>query len=118
MAKFTRNPWPTKVVWLQDDVIHRRFYWLSVPEGVELKEKQKITATVKDRTITLEGDVPPHLTLRLSDRLLDLDRPLTVLVNGKKAFHGKPKRRAADILASLEERADATSAATSTVTWK
>lgn len=118
MAGFTRNPWPTKVVWFQDDIIHHRFYWLQVPESVELKEKQKIVATVKDQTITLEGDVPPKLTLRLSDRLLDLDRPLTVTVNGHKAFHGKPKRRAADILASLEERADGASAATATVVWK
>ena len=115
MAGFTRNPWPTKVVWFQDDIIHRRFYWLQVPENVELKEKQQIVATVKDGTITLEGDVPPQLHLRLSDRLLDLDQPVTVRVNGREVFHGQATRRAADILASLEERADASSAATATV---
>lgn len=118
MAGFTRNPWPTKIVWLQDDIIHRRFYWLQVPEGVPLKEKQTVVATVNDRAIALTGEVPAPMTLRLSDRLLDLDRPLTVTVNGKKVFHGKVTRRAVDILASLEDRADPASAATATITWK
>ena len=117
-GRFTRNPWPAKIVWLQDDIIHRRFYWLQVPEGVPLKEKQTVVATVNDRTIALTGEVPAMMTLRLSDRLLHLDRPLTVTVNGKKVFHGKVTRRAADILASLEDRADAASAATATVSWK
>jgi poly(3-hydroxybutyrate) depolymerase len=118
MAAFQRNPWPTKIVWLQDDIIHRRFYWLQVPAGVALKERQTLVAAVKDRTITLEGEVPSPMSLRLSDRLLDLDRSLTVMVNGKKVFRGKPTRRAADILASLEERADAATAATAIVRWK
>jgi poly(3-hydroxybutyrate) depolymerase len=118
MARFHRDPWPAKLVWQQDDIVHRRFYWLQVPDGVEIKERAKIIAGVKNRTITLEGDVPPAMNLRLSDRLLDLDQPLTVTVNGREVFTGKATRRAADILASLEQRADAASAATAIVNWK
>ncbi len=32
MSKFTRNSYPKKVVWKQDDVTHSRFYWLKVNE--------------------------------------------------------------------------------------
>ena len=32
MSKFTRNSYPKKVVWKQDDVTHDRFYWLKVNE--------------------------------------------------------------------------------------
>src|SRR5688572_18956710 len=33
MTQFKRNPWPRKLVWMQDDVVHRRFYWLQIPEN-------------------------------------------------------------------------------------
>ena len=118
MVKYERHPWPQKIVWLQDDIVHRRFYWLQIPEETALKERQKIIATVKGQTIQVEGDVPSTLRLRLSDSLLDLDRSLRVTVNGRRVFSGKPKREASAILASLEDRADASSAATATVHWK
>ncbi len=117
MAKFQREPWPQRLVWQQDDVVHQRFYWLQVPAGAPLKERQKIVATVKERTLTLEGEVPSPMSLRLSDRLLDLDQPLTVTVNGRPVFTGKATRRAAHLRTSLEERADASAAASAVVTW-
>ena len=115
MAKFRRDPWPKKVVWQQDDVVHHRFYWLQIPGEIPVKDRQKTVARVDDRTITLEGEVPSGMVLRLSDRLLDLDRPLVVRANGREVFNGKAVRRAADIVASLEERADPSSAATALV---
>lgn len=117
MAGFRRQPWPTKVVWVQDDVLHRRFYWLGVPDNVAIAERAKIVAAVEGRTVALSGDVPPSFVLRLRDAFLDLDDPLTVTVNGRTVFSGTVTRRASDILASLEERLDATSAATATIRW-
>lgn len=32
MSKFTRNVWPKRVAWVQDDVRHSRFYWLKADE--------------------------------------------------------------------------------------
>src|SRR6185369_8785813 len=85
MAEHTRNPWPKKIVWRQDDVTHPRFYWLAVPP-TEAKAKNKIIAEVDGQTIVLTGDIPKGMTLRLSDALLNLDRSLRVLVNGRKVF--------------------------------
>jgi hypothetical protein len=117
MAQHQRNPWPKKIVWLQDDVLHRRFYWLRIPEKTSIKEKQKIIATVQGQNVELEGEVPATMELRLSDALLDLDRGIKVSVNGRRVFSGKPVRRAAEILSSLEDRADAPAAATAVVRW-
>jgi poly(3-hydroxybutyrate) depolymerase len=115
MAPFRRQPWPHKVVWVQDDVVHRRFYWLQIPLDAPITDRARITATIEANTITVTGDVPPGLQLRLSDALLDLDQPLTVLVNGKEVFSGKAVRQAAVLRESLEERADAASAASALI---
>ncbi len=116
MARFTRDPWPKRVVWVQDDVPHDRFYWLRIGDAGQLKVGGTIVATAAGQAITIAGDVPPGLTLRLSDRLLDLDRPVRVTVNGSVVFAGKVPRTARAIWQSLEERADPASAATALLT--
>ncbi|WP_367870627.1 transglutaminase domain-containing protein [Luteolibacter sp. Populi] len=116
MEKFTRIPWPKKVVWLQDDVTHDRFYWLKIPDTAGAKAGQKITATVEGQTIALSGEVPAKMELRLSDALLDLDQPVKVTVNGTEAFFGKVARSEEVIRRTLEERADLAAAATAVLT--
>jgi hypothetical protein len=112
MAEFQRDPWPKRIVWKQDDIVHRRFYWLHIPDDTPIKDRQEIVATVNEQTIELKGDVPPNLRLRLSDRLLDLDKPIAVRIEGREIFKGEVQRQAAAILSSLEERADPPAAAT------
>ena len=118
MAEFRRNPWPNRIVWFQDDVLERRFYWLQVPQEFPLRERQKIVATVEGQTLRIDGDLPPTIQLRLSDRLLDLDRPVTVVLGGREAFHGTVRRQASAIQSSLAERADPASAATAILSVK
>ncbi|MBB4840998.1 dienelactone hydrolase [Sphingomonas kyeonggiensis] len=112
MAGFTRDPWPKRIVWLQDDVTHDRFYWLHIPDAAAAKAGDTITASVEGQTITLTGAVPAGTTLRLSDHLLNLDRPVKVIVNGRTAYSGKVARTGLAIEQSLRERADLPSAAT------
>jgi pimeloyl-ACP methyl ester carboxylesterase len=100
MAKWTRNPWPSKVIWVQDDVTQDRFYWLRIPSGSG-KAGSKIIASVADNEITLEGDVPNGTTLDLADALVNLDAPITVNVNGTKVFTGDVKRTPAAIAAGV-----------------
>jgi pimeloyl-ACP methyl ester carboxylesterase len=106
MAKFKRSPWPKKLVWFQDDIVHDRFYWLKVPADAGAKAGDQIVATVDGQTIVLEGRVPARTELRLSDELLDLDQPVTVRMNGKTVHTGKIPRTAAAMKRSLEERAE------------
>lgn len=115
MAAQTRNPWPQKVVWVQDDVPHTRFYWLAVP-ATEATARRQLVATVDDQTIRLSGETGTAVILRLSDALLDLDRPVTVQVDDREVFSGRVPRTSEAIRQSLEERADPRSAATALLT--
>ncbi len=114
MAKHARQPWPRKVVWVQDDVVHTRFYWLAVPEA-EAKKRRSIIGEVNEQTIRLTGDVPKLTVVRLSDQLLDLDKPVRVLVNDREVFNGGATRDAEAVRESLRERADPFSAATAKI---
>jgi pimeloyl-ACP methyl ester carboxylesterase len=112
MASHTRNPWPKRIVWHQDDVTHDRFYWLALDRG-DAKPRATITAEADGQTISLTTpDELAAIRLRLRDRLVDLDRPLTVIANGEKVFEGVVPRTRAAIDRSLAERLDPRSAAT------
>lgn len=114
MAKFTRNPWPQKIVGFQDDVIHHRFYWLRLPEGGAVKD-QKIIAEVDGRKIKLTGDVPPGTQILLSDKLMGLDKPVEISINDKAPFTVNPTRTLATIRASLNERLDPSATPTAVI---
>jgi len=105
MAKYSRNPWPERVVWYQDDVTHDRFYWLQLPEGAAVKD-QKITAVLDGRIIRLSGDVPEGTMVLLSDALLDLDEPVEIVVEGRGKKTVKPERSLAVIREALRGRLD------------
>ena len=70
MAKFRRDPWPKKVVWQQDDVVHHRFYWLQIPGEIPVKDRQKTVASVDGQMLAVkykDGEkkivVPPDATI-------------------------------------------------------
>lgn len=113
MAQWARNPWPKKVVWVQDKVFHDRFYWLSLPNLVRVAKGEKITAEVNEQTIniTLTADIQ-QLNLYLSDFLLNLDEPINVHVVGYgQVYYGRVPRTEQAIEQSLRHRADPTCAA-------
>ncbi|HMA96035.1 MAG TPA: hypothetical protein VKP30_25285 [Polyangiaceae bacterium] len=105
MAQFTRNPQPNTVVWYQDDVPHTRFYWLAVdPE--QASAKAEVRATCEGQRITLETQGLTKVKIRLSDSLLDLDRPITVMANGQEQSSSSVKRTIATLSKTLQERGD------------
>lgn len=105
MAKYVRNPVPHRVVWKQDDVTHSRFYWLAVDDE-NRRARTEIRAEVEDQTVTVQGDVE-RLTVLLDDRLLDLNKPVTVRgINGKPLFEGMLNRTIANLATTLERRGD------------
>jgi hypothetical protein len=106
MQGFTRRAWPRCVVWFQDDVTHARFYWLSLADPAVAKAGQQLTAIVSGNSVELTGEVPPGLRLHLDDTLLDLDRPVTVVVHGAEVWTGVVPRTSAALLADLAGRAD------------
>lgn len=114
MAKFTRNVWPKKVVWLQDDRTHDRFYWLQVNKTAA-KAGDEMVASIQDGAIIVEKLAASEFRLLLSDSLLGLDKPVTIrMPDGASSTHSATRTIAA-IAQSLLERNDPVSAYSATI---
>jgi hypothetical protein len=105
MAKFTRDSIPHKVVWRQSTVTHPRFYWLAIAAADE-KAGAEIVAQSKGQEITIDKSDVPSIKLHLDDRMMDLDKPVTVRWDGKKVFEGKAIRTLRALAKTLAERGD------------
>ena len=68
MAKYKRNPYPTKVVWQQEEVLRPSFYWISAPQR-ELKRGQRVRLTCQNNVIDITECTYSELTLWLCDEL-------------------------------------------------
>jgi len=106
MANFTRNPIPDRVVWKQTGWGHEQSYWLAVPVG-EAKPDSLIVANRAGQNIDLtEVENMPTILIRLDDRMMDLDKPVTVKHAGKTLFEGKLSRNIGVMLRTLASRGD------------
>lgn len=105
MAQYTRNTRPAKVVWRQEEVTRKAFYWLEAPAD-ELAHGKCVTASIKGNTIDIANCDYSHLTIWLDDRLVNLNRKVRVRYDGKMLFKGKPGRSASTLRQTLEERGD------------
>jgi predicted esterase len=112
MTPLRRVSWPTRVVWKQDaDAPHSRLYWLErVPDATRLNDVY--SANVSGQTVTIGSPAKGSATLRLSDALVDLDKPVQIIAGGKTVFDGKVLRSFEAILHSLRDREDPSVAAT------
>lgn len=91
MSQFTRQRWPKKIVWKQDDVTHTKFYWLEVSPD-RAKAGTLLNVEVVGQEIRIDGKDIDSLTLNLNDELLDLNQPIKVLWNTEICFEGKVER--------------------------
>ena len=105
MARYTRNPYPSKVVWVQGDVMKPAFYWLGVPLDQAEKGKE-LVASVKDNVVTIEKSDYSKVTIFLNDTLVNLDRPVKVVYGGKVVYSGKLPRTPQNMLNTLNARGD------------
>jgi len=105
MARFTRNPYPERVVWLQDDVTHTRFYWLAVAPELQ-QERAMVIASISGQEITIERSDVPRLKIRLHDRMLNLDEPVRVVMGEQVLFEGVVPRTEEAIYQHFAERKD------------
>lgn len=105
MAGFERQIHPTRIVWVQDDVTHDRFYWLAVDQS-QKRARMQITAEVNEQSILIEATDLETLTVRLHDGLLDLDRELSVSDGQRELYRGRAKRTIGTMYRTLLERFD------------
>jgi hypothetical protein len=146
IANYTRNPWPTKIIWVNqtmDGVRRTRFYWVAMPSAPEkgdvlieaVANKANNTVTIDVATLDLtntdgnrthgmdnvsEGKRTPmnntKVDILLNDALLDLSKPVIVIANGKQVFSGFVPRRGEVITAALIDRSDPADCPTAKIT--
>jgi dienelactone hydrolase len=105
MLKFTRNMVPEKVIWLQDDVVHSRFYWLKV-DAAKAKAGDLVVASRAGNTINIEQAPQGQLTVLLRDDMLNLDDDVIVAKGDKELWRGKATRTIKSIAETLVDRGD------------
>ena len=107
MLKYSRNLIPEKVVWLQDDVLHNRFYWLKAETG-KAKAGDRVIASRTRNNISIEEAPAGKLIVLLRDDMLNLDDEVTVTKGETQLWRGKAIRTIKSIAETLADRGDPT----------
>ena len=105
MSQYRRNPYPKQVVWRQELVTREQFYWLGAPAD-EVEQGKTVIADIDGNTINIEQCDYSKLTIYLNDRLVNLDKKVTIRYKGKKIARIKPRRTIANLHRSLNLRGD------------
>ena len=105
MEQYKRNPYPKTIVWNQDAHQSSAYYWLKVKPKKNSRHKE-VYASYDGNTVTIEKCDYKHLTICLNDQMMDLDKPVKVIFNGKTIFNGKVKRTRKNMERNLKLRQD------------
>jgi hypothetical protein len=105
MYQYQRAPLPERIVWKQDDVTHRRFYWLALDDE-QRKAGAEVIAVRSGQKIDLKSEQVERLRVRLNDDMLDLDQPVTFTRAGEVLVTKPVERTIATLARTLAERGD------------
>lgn len=103
LAQYERNPYPQRVVWVQDDVLHNQFYWLAVDEP---KERTKIIASIDGQTITIHESDVTTMTIYLNDTMMELDKSIIVKYKDRELGSFDVVRSQQTILETMRDSKD------------
>lgn len=106
LQQHARDPLARKVVWRQQKALRSSFYWLAV-DAADTKAESEITASYTGQTLSIDSaQSVKRVTLRVSDAMIDLDRPVTVKYGAKELFLGTISRTIGVLYRTLERRGD------------
>lgn len=106
MAQYKRNPYPKRIVWRQEEVLKKHFYWLSVAEE-EMQRGREVRVDVEGNKITIGKCDYKHITFHLNDKIVNLDKPVEVYVGKKRVKKAKLIRSSETMKRSIREWGDA-----------
>lgn len=105
LASFTRNALPKDVIWIQDDILRDQFYWLGT-DLASAKQGLKVRVDLSGNNINIIENQDNVLYIYLNDDLVNLDKKVSVTINGKQVFNKKVPRNADVIKQSVAARLD------------
>ena len=103
MSDFIRNPYPGKIIWRQDDVLHKRFYWL---KNINPSVGDLIEAEISDQVININSSTVSSIIIQLNDNLIEMDKKVVVKYRGKNLYNGYVSRNENIIKDSILEYGD------------
>jgi len=94
-----RRQWPTKVKWTATNSDQVLPFWINLDKLDWRAPERLLTADVIDseedpNTIRITAKAIERLSIFLNDDLVDLDRPVRVLINGRLVYDKRPRHRA------------------------
>lgn len=105
MGQYVRHPYPEHVVWQQEEVLQQHFYWITAPKD-ELARGKKVIVDINGNTIDISQCDYSTLTISLCDNMVDLDKPVKIIWQGKTVFEGRLERKLSTLRRTLYERND------------
>lgn len=123
-CELKRARYPAKIDYRGGADLGSRHYWVEVTrEDLDTKELQveavrrtivrhipvtpfHVQATVKGQEVSVFAKHVQDLRVSLSDAMLDLDKEITIKINGKIAWKGLPDKTVRTLLDSSERRQD------------
>ncbi len=108
LLKYRRTLTPRAIAynyyeWIAGTLRPEWVYWLRIHDA---SDKARIEAQVRANTITIKTERVRRFDVFLDDRLVDLDRPVSVLVNGKTVHMGPVERDVFLMLEVIRETGD------------
>ena len=90
IAKRVRDPRPLKIVWQPALAWKQQFYWLWWTKPVQgALVEAEIERAKNEIRVTCDRDAK-GLEVLLDERLVDMSKDVTILLNGKEVFRGRP----------------------------
>ena len=102
LFKHKRNPYPKMVIWEPSRSYKTLFWWVKNRGGI-FQIVAKIDRAKNE--ITINGP-SSGFSLYLNDKLVDLSKPIRVVINGNEAFNDYAKYSVAALLDSIADKRD------------
>jgi hypothetical protein len=100
---------PTQIEWQTTSTTFGRAYWLQLDEietGADVVGRVSARIDRDKNTITITSSNVLRLRVLLDDRLVDLDKPIEITLDGKKAFSGTRERSLGHLLEECRRTGD------------
>ena len=102
MTKHRRDPFPKKLVWEPGSKDKNHFSWLRLGAPIDSNSRgTRIVATNRKNRIEIDGANLFGISVMLSEKMFDPEKPVTVVANGETVFTGLLERRPAALLESI-----------------
>ncbi len=105
LANYQRTSNPRRVIWIQDDVLHSYKYNLEVSHPQQGFRVEQVV-DYENNTLYIDTDHYSEVTIWLNDYIVNLDKPVVVLYNGREVFNEMVYREESTIIDCFNKRLD------------